>query len=272
MPKDVPSNANSDKWKKMLSQGHRGKKYWNRAMRLLPGPPRCKACNNPFGGIGGHICRAVGLKPSKKNPRICALCCESMPRGGAEIETVILFADVRGSTELAERLGPEQFTEALNKFYTTSVEILIRFDATVDKLIGDEVMAFFVPGFAGPDFKRRAVEAGKELLCELGYGPGGNPQLPVGVGIDCGVAFVGNVGSEDFVDFTALGDPVNTAARIQALAGPGQLLVGANVFAAVAQTYPDVEAVDAQVKGKIDPLSVYSIPLISGSPASVPSF
>ena len=97
---------------------------------------------------------------------------------------------------------------------------MIRHDATVDKLIGDEVMAFFVPGFAGPDFKRSSVRAGLALLRKLGHGGEREPWLPVGVGVDAGVAFVGNVGGEDFVDFTVLGDPVNTAARIQAAQSP----------------------------------------------------
>ena len=249
-----------EKWRKVLCDGHAGKNFWNRTMRLLPGPPRCKGCNNPFGGIGGAICRLAGMSPSKKNPRLCRLCCEKMPQGGAEVETVILFADVRGSTELAERLGPEEFANILNRFYNTATEILIRRDATVDKLIGDEVMAFFVPGFAGPNFKRVAIEAGKKLLAALDNNGMDEPWLPVGIGIDSGIAFVGNIGGKNIVDFTALGDPVNTAARIQAAAGPGQLLVGEKTFAAVADIYPNVTPTELSVKGKKDPLKVYSIP------------
>jgi adenylate cyclase len=232
-------------------------------MRLLPGPPRCKICNNPFGGAGGRVCRFFGFKPSKKNPQICALCCEDMPIGGAEIEAAILFADVRGSTELAEKLGPARFAAALNAFYATATEVLVRHDATVDKLIGDEVMAFFIPGFAGPDFKRSAVEAGRMLLRKLGYDSPTGPSLPVGVGIDAGIAFVGNVGGDDFVDFTVLGDPVNTAARIQAAAGPGELLVGESAFLAVAHDYPRSRPRALEAKGKQGGLTVRSVPISS---------
>lgn len=255
------TDINREKWQKTLSEGHLGRKYWRKLMRLLPGPPRCKACNNPFGGFGGHICRAIGFRPSKKNPRMCALCCEKMPKGGAEVETAILFADVRGSTELAERLGPEKFADALNQFYNTATEILISYDATVDKLIGDEVMAFFIPGFTGPNFKSAAIEAAQELLQKLGYDGSREPSLPVGIGIDSGIAFVGNVGGEEILDFTALGDPVNTAARIQAFAGPGQIFVGERAFSAVADHYPDVKPFTLTVKGKKDPLQVRSIPV-----------
>ncbi|WP_293963462.1 adenylate/guanylate cyclase domain-containing protein [Sneathiella sp.] len=233
----------------------------NRAMSLLPGPPRCKGCNNPFGGVGGFICRTIGLTPSKKNPRLCSLCCEKMPHGGAEVETAILFADVRGSTELAERIGPEAFANTLNRFYNTATEILIRRDATVDKLIGDEVMAFFVPGFAGPDFRQVAIDAGMTLLRALGCGSKEGPWLPVGIGIDSGIAYVGNVGSDDYVDFTALGDPVNTAARVQAAADPGQLLVSARTLTSIADQYPGTTPLSLTVKGKKESVDVYSVPI-----------
>ncbi len=248
-------------WRKTLTQGHPRLGLLRKAMRVLPGTPRCKICNNPFGGFGRHVCRVIGFRPSRKNPRLCSLCCEKLPPGGVEIETAILFADIRGSTALAEMLGPAAFAAALNRFYRTATDVLIRYDATIDKLIGDEIMAFFVPGFAGPGFKRAAVDAGRALLRALGYGSAESAWLPVGVGIDAGIAFVGNVGGDDYLDFTALGDPVNTAAHIQAVAGPGELLVGQSAFAAVADRYPDAVSRRLSVKGKEDAISVWAIPL-----------
>jgi adenylate cyclase len=247
-------------WQKSLTEGH-PVRYAHKLMRLLPGSPRCKLCYNPFGGIGGRVCGVLGMTPSRKNPQLCSLCCEKMPRGGAEVEIAILFTDIRGSTELAESLGPAAFAETLNRFYRIATEVLIRYDATIDKLIGDEVMAFFVPGFVGPSFKRSAVEAGQALLRALGYGSAAGSWLPAGAGVDAGTAFVGNVGGDDFVDFTALGDPVNTAARIQAAAGPGELLVGEAAFAAVADRYPDCERRFIEVKGKAGSICVRSIPV-----------
>jgi adenylate cyclase len=248
-------------WRKTLITGHPSKIWGRKFMRLLPSAPRCKVCHNPFGGIGGRICSVIGMSPSRKNPKLCALCCEKMPPGGAEVEIAVLFADVRGSTALAERLGPAAFAAALNEFYATVTNVLAGYDATIDKLIGDEVMAFFVPGFCGPQFKRAAVEAGQSLLRALGYGDGGQVSLPVGVGIDAGTAFVGNMGAPDFVDFTALGDPVNTAARIQAAAGEGELLVSEVVFESVADRYAGTEARTLELKGKQDPVRVRSVPL-----------
>lgn len=248
-------------WRETLVKGHVSLKGLRRVMRLLPGSPRCKVCHNPFGGFGGHVCRAVGMGPSRKNPQLCSLCCEKLPPGGAETETAVLFADIRGSTGLSESLGPTAYAELLNRFYRTATEVLIRYDATIDKLIGDEVMAFFVPGFAGPAYKRSAIAAGQALLRGLGYGSEAGPWLPVGIGIDAGTAYVGNVGGQGFVDFTALGDPVNLAAHFQAAAKPGELLVGETAFAAVAERYPGCERRSLQLKGKENPIAVWSVPL-----------
>jgi adenylate cyclase len=260
------THAQLEEWREVLTKGHTPLKFLQRCMRLLPGPPRCKICNNPFGGFGGRVCRMVGMHPSKKNPRICASCCENMPLGGAEIETAILFADIRNSTGLAETLGPTRYAEALNRFYALSTDVLIRHDATVDKLIGDEVMAFFIPGFAGPHFKRSAVEAAQDLLKKLGYGAESAAFLPIGIGIDAGIAFVGNVGGEDYFDFTALGDPVNTAERIQAAASAGELLVSEAAFSAVAERYPGIEPRHIYIRGKEAQVPVYSLPLQPSAP------
>jgi adenylate cyclase len=250
-PRDLAlGDAGSEAWRQTLTSGHPQLSFAHKLFRLLPGPPRCKVCHNPFGGIGGRFCRLIGMAPSRKNPRLCALCCEKLPPGGAEVEIAVLFADIRDSTGLARRLGPSDYAATLNRFYATATETLIRRDATVDKLIGDEVMAFFVPGFAGPDFKRGAVAAARDLLRALGYGKGRSPWLPVGIGVEAGVAFVGNVGAADFLDFTALGDPVNAAAHIQASARPGEILLGEAAYAAVAADYPDCETRFAPAKDR----------------------
>jgi adenylate cyclase len=252
----------SDIWRETLVEGrHPGPKMLRKVMRHLPGMPRCKVCQNPFGGWGGRVCRAVGFAPSRKNPQLCALCCEKLPIGGAEVETAILFADVRGSTALAERLGPVAYAETMNRFYRVATNVLMRHDATIDKLIGDEVMAFFVPGLSGPQFKDAALRAGQDLLRELGYGNTEGPWLSVGIGIDSGIAFVGNVGTAGYVDFTALGDPVNMAAHIQEAAEPGELLLGETVYATVANRYPNCPARDISLRGTDRSLRVRSLPL-----------
>lgn len=252
-------DQHEEEWREILTQGHsaRSLKNLKRIMRLLPGHPRCKICNNPFGGFGGSVCRIAGFRPSRKNPRICTLCCEKMPRGGAEVEAVVLFADIRGSTALAADLGPTSYAKLLNRFYRVSTEILIAYDATVDKLIGDEVMAFFVSGFAGEGFQTKATHAGLALMRAFGYPQ--DPWIPVGIGIDAGLAYIGNVGSEFLVDFTALGDPVNVAKRIQSRAGAGQILISTAAFDTLSCDVSASKAYPLTLKGKQDAVMVRSL-------------
>jgi adenylate cyclase len=218
----------AEQWRKVLVDGHGSLVRARHVFRYLPSAPRCKLCNNPFGGVGGRFLSLAGFRPSRKNPNLCTRCCDALPVGGAEVDVAVLFADVRGSTGIGEHAVAADFASLLNRFYATATRTLLRYDAVIDKLIGDEVMAFFVPGISGPDYRRRAVEAGLELLRAVGYGRAERPWLSVGVAVNAGVAYVGNVGGA-VIDFTALGDPVNVAARMQELAAGGELLVTAGI-------------------------------------------
>ena len=216
-------------WEQLLTEGHRPFVVGRRLFRMVPSNPRCKVCNNPFGGMGGRMFRVAGFRPSPKNPNLCTRCCDNLQPGGAEVDVAILFADVRGSTKLGEGMGASEFAGLLGRFYEVATDVLLSYDAVVDKLIGDEVMALFVPGIAGPGYRTRAVEAAVDLLRGVGYGTAEGPWLEVGAGVNAGVAYVGNVGREGMTDFTALGDPVNLAARLQAEAAGGQVVVAAEL-------------------------------------------
>jgi adenylate cyclase len=217
-----------NQWERVLTDGHASLVTARRVFRYLPSAPRCKLCNNPFGGPVGRLLAVAGFSPSRKNPNLCGRCCDSLPAGGAEVDVAVLFVDVRGSTALGQRGAAADFAALLNRFYSAATQTLLRHDAVIDKLIGDEVMAFFVQGISGPQYRRRAVLAGMELLKAVGYGSDEGPWLEVGVAVNAGVAYVGNVG-EAVVDFTALGDPVNVAARMQQHAAGGELLVAPGV-------------------------------------------
>jgi adenylate cyclase len=216
------------RWDKVLTEGHAPLVRARRVFRYLPSAPRCKVCNNPFGGPAGRVLAAAGFSPSRKNPNLCSRCCDVLPPGGAEVDIAVLFADIRGSTALGQRGAAADFAGLLNQFYTAATRTLLRHDAVIDKLIGDEVMAFFVRGISGPQYRRRAVLAGRELLEAVGYGSDKKPWLQLGVAVNAGVAYVGNVGGA-VMDFTALGDPVNVSARMQQHAAGGELLVASGV-------------------------------------------
>ncbi len=242
-----------ERWRKLLTEGHGPLRVAHRLFRYLPGPPRCKVCHNPFGGLGGKLVGLIGFARSRKNPNLCTRCCDVLPPGGAELDIAVLFADVRGSTAMGERLEPGAFAAAMNRFYSAATEALIRRDAIIDKLIGDEVMALFIPGICGPEYCRRAAEAALALLRAVGYGRSAGPWMPIGVAVNSGVTYVGNVGSEGVVDFTALGDTVNTAARLASSAAAGEALLSEPVYAAVAAKLPDLEYRTLSLRGKEAP-------------------
>ena len=198
-------------------------------LKFLPRNPRCRICNAPFAGLGGALVKLFyGKQPARANPLFCNDCevFASKYPGGAEIELAMLFADIRGSTALAEKLGSREFSRLIDRFFRVATDVLIHSDGLIEKLIGDEVTGLYVPGFAGPQYTRRAVQAARQLLEATGHGSTAGPWVPVGVGVHHGKAFVGAVGSKDgIVDFTALGDAVNVTARLASVAGPGEVLV-----------------------------------------------
>ena len=141
--------------------------------------------------------RMMGREQSKYNPRFCNPCDRFEQPGGAEVVLTMLFADVRGSTTLAEQMSALDFSRLINRFYTVATDVLVRTDALVDRLIGDEVIGLYIPGFAGPEHPRRAIEAAQRLLHLTGHRNPKGPWLPVGVGIHTGPAFVGVVGGTE---------------------------------------------------------------------------
>ena len=156
---------------------------------------------------------------------------------------------------LGERLLPTEYASLLNRFYAVATEVLIRQDAIIDKLIGDEVMALFIPGICGPDFRPRAAAAALSLLRAVGYGGSEGPWMPLGAAVNAGVTYVGNVGAEGVVDFTALGDTVNTAARLASSAAAGELLLSEDVYQAVASLHPEAERRSLTLRGKEMPFA-----------------
>jgi adenylate cyclase len=225
--------SHEETWRDALTGEMAGLKRVQRFFKHLPSEPRCKLCYAPFGKPGSLLVRVLGGKPAFMNRRLCSLCLRSAHKhpGGAEVEISVLFADVRGSTALAERSQPGEFGQLLARFYGQAARVVDRWDGLVDKFVGDEAVALFIPGLAGQDHAARAVGAAHGLLEATGHGEA-EPWLPVGVGVHTGTSYVGFVGEDDALDFTAVGDTVNTAARLCKAAGPGEVLVSEEAAAA----------------------------------------
>jgi adenylate cyclase len=227
-------------------------------MRRLPSEPRCRLCKAPYGGIGGRIMRRAGFGPSRKNPSLCDACFEKAPMGGVEMEVGVLFADVRGFTSLAESMPPREVANLLNRLYECSTTILSR-SAVIDKLVGDEVMALYLPPLLGDQWEDEMLRDAEDLLGAVGTGSAEGPWLKLGVGLDVGQAFVGNVGSGEVKDFTALGDVVNTAARLQSSAQAGQIVISRRLLDRLSGDTTNAVAIDLDLKGKAQPEPAYVI-------------
>jgi len=154
---------------------------------------------------------------------------------------------------MAEKIGPTEFAALMNRFYGAATGVLVPRHAVVDKMIGDEVMAFYAPALV-ENMRSTAVDAAVALLNAVGYGSADGPwvEVEVGIGINFGPAYVGKVGTGDVNDFTALGDTVNTAARLQSDATGGQIVMSESVHDAVSDEFPNVESIEINAKGKTE--------------------
>jgi adenylate cyclase len=243
--------ATEAEWRRTLTQGEAPVQNIRRLFGLLPASPRCKLCNAPFRSWGGVLMRLIGRPQSVKNPQYCEPCAFQHP-GGVEVELTMLFADVRGSTVIAEGMSPADYSKLIERFYAEATDVLVRQDALIDRLVGDQVVALFVPGFGGPQHAARAIKSAQALRRRAGKLDSQGAWLPIGIGIHTGRAFVGVVkgGPDGMSDFTMLGDDVNVTARLASAAAPGEILVSDVACAAADHDVAELEHRQLQVKGK----------------------
>jgi adenylate cyclase len=244
---------------KLSSRVRRLRRFW----RAIPSAPRCKMCTSPFGPPGGPLLRLIGKGRWAGNSDYCAGCFKQLYRNreGAEIECTLLFADIRGSTQLAETMSATDFRGLLDRFYRVAAEVLIQHEAIVDKFVGDEVVAIFIPALAGANHAGQAIDAGLALLRATGHETDA-PWAPIGIGINTGDAFVGVVGTADHVEFTALGDNVNVTARLASAASRGEILVTeAAARAAGLKSADRVERRSLDLRGKSEVTEVVVLTL-----------
>lgn len=236
---------------------------FRRVLGRLPASPRCRACHAPFMGIGAPIARRLLRRwPSNYSLHFCNQCERALREnpGGVEVEMTMVFADIRGSTPLAERMNPAEYSTLIDRFYTTATEVLIHTDAIIDKLSGDEVLGVYVPGFAGPNHAGRAIEAAEKLLVETGHADHDGPWIEVGAGVNTGIAWIGSLGSAGGVtDITVLGDEVNITARLASQAGVGEIVISERSWKDAQMGPKRTEKRNLSLKGKSEDTSVHVI-------------
>ena len=188
---------------------------------------------------------------------------ESMLVGDSRV-LAVLFADIRGFTTIAERLRPEDVVENLNAYFSVMVDIIQGRQGIVDKYIGDSIMAFYGAPVKHEDDALQAVESGLDMLAALKefndrQSRAGQPEFHIGIGINYGVVIVGNVGSEKKMDYTAMGDGVNLASRLEELTKmyDVQFIISEAVRSRVHEKVPCRLIDTVRVKGKETEVKIY---------------
>lgn len=186
----------------------------------------------------------------------------SLQLGGNRMEITTLFADIRGFTHFSEGLPPEDLVKILNRYLAVSAEAVLNEAGTIDKFLGDALMAWFNAPIPQLDHTLRAVRAAlgiREAIHALHRELPPEFHLHFGAGIHLGEAVLGLIGTEKRLDYTAIGDSVNTAKRIQENAGPGQILISVAAYERVAGCVQARQVESIQAKGKREPVKVYEI-------------
>jgi adenylate cyclase len=225
---------------------------FRQGLRRIPSDPRCRLCLIPFSGVG----KILGGQPNSKNPNLCRSCFEAAPTGSYDQRVGILFADIRGFTKWSEDHTPGEAADLLSRFYAIANRELTQDDALVE-FVGDQVMAIYLEIFPSIGQANAAlmVAAGTRLLNALTRS-GFSNELGVGIGLHLGTAAVGNIEKGDVRDFTAAGDVVNTAARLQSSALAGQIVMSQDVFASSGGPEFETEQAELMLKGKQEPMPV----------------
>ena len=197
------------------------------------------------------------VKKLQKDPSLLKL-------GGERKELTFLFSDIRGFTPISEKFKgqPEMLTRYVNKFLTAMTDIILKNDGTIDKYMGDCIMAFWNAPLDCPDHKNMAVKSAIEMrskLKQMNRNKEFNPPLNIGIGINTGDCLVGNMGSEQRFDYSVIGDAVNLASRLEGVSKnyDTNIIIGENTLGNLNYNLYEIDKV--HVKGKTEKVTIYSI-------------
>ena len=182
----------------------------------------------------------------------------------ARREVTVCFADIRNFTAFAERHAPEEVVDVLNEYFDLMVHVLFEHQGTLDKFLGDGLLALFGTPLEQAEHRQHAVQAALDIqratsALNTARRGRGQPTLHIGIGINSGEAIVGNIGSEKRMEYTVIGDMVNVAQRLQAQADGGEVLIGASLFPHVQHLVSVYDTVETQVKGRQQPVRAHRI-------------
>lgn len=192
-------------------------------------------------------------------------------KGGELRETTILFSDIRGFTAMSEAAPPQEVVDMLNEYFELMVEIIFDQEGTLDKFVGDEIMALYGAPIMHDDDPYRAVSTALRMLEVLAdfndrRTAAGHPAVKIGIGINTGEVVAGYLGSSRALEYTVIGDTVNTGARLCSVAKAGEILISEATYAKVKEHFEVVELPPTQVKGKSHALRIYNVLRVKGPP------
>jgi class 3 adenylate cyclase len=212
---------------------------------------------------------ALALLSRYFSPRVVAAITEGVHADGlggntGRKEITILFADIRDFTRLSDRVGPDETVRFLNEYFTEMTDEIFRHDGTLDKYIGDGIMAFFGDPVWFPDHAERAFRTALAMQqrmrrLQAGWAMGGRATMGMGIGVASGPVIVGNVGSPSLMGYTAIGSTVNIASRLCDLAPPGQILTNQETYERVTRSIVGLEREATTVKGFSKPMEIMEI-------------
>ncbi|HEV2855521.1 MAG TPA: adenylate/guanylate cyclase domain-containing protein [Thermoanaerobaculia bacterium] len=197
---------------------------------------------------------------------------EEIKLGGSKRRVVVLFSDIRGFTSISERMSPDEIARLLTDYFTEMVEVVFEYGGTLDKFMGDAMMALWGAPLAHADDPDRAVRAAMAMQRKLSrlnaqWREQGRPSLSIGIGINLGEVFAGNIGSVRRLEYTVIGDAVNIAARLCSEAAPGEILIAEPLFAGLRLRPPASSLTPLPLRGKAQPVGVYSVDWEEGKTA-----
>lgn len=247
----IPDSGDQAFWAEFLTHGDTKERRLRNVFKRIPSSPRCKLCAAPFTGLGAPVMRMIGKRPAIQNPHVCSACFTflSARHGGAEVDITLLFADIRGSTTIAEGMSSTDYRHLLDRFYTVATSVVFNRGGMVDKFVGDELVAMFFPLVTGDLHAIAGVEAARDLLVATGHADPGGPWVPIGAGVHSGRTWFGAVGQGTRTELTAVGDSVNVTARLASMAAAGEILVTTEA-ATAAGLDPSLARRSLELKGK----------------------
>jgi adenylate cyclase len=184
--------------------------------------------------------------------------------GGKKQKITLLFTDIRGFTSMAEQMSPEEIVGLLNEYFSQMSELILTYQGTLDKFMGDAIMALYGAPIIKMDDSLRAVTTAVEMQKVVNQinesrAAEGLQTIAMGIGLNTGECIVGNIGSEKRLEYTAIGDSVNIASRLCSAAKGGQILISESTYLEMAEMI-DVKVLDPiNVKGKADALKIYEV-------------